>query len=100
MAKLGLFASLASIVAAIAVCMASAPRAAAADDAKCVHAKLETQLIRAACAQGGQPAAKDAMKTFMKAHHLSTCNACHATLAPSYELKADGLAQLQRLGGT
>ena len=45
------------------------------------------------------PAAKDAMKAFNKKNNINSCNKCHTKLAPSYELKADGLEQYKKLGG-
>jgi hypothetical protein len=65
----------------------------------CVCTNFKTQMIKEACQKGGQPAAKDAMKKFMKEKHISSCNQCHAKLAPTYKLKPDGLAQFFKLGG-
>jgi hypothetical protein len=39
------------------------------------------------------------MKAFMKEKKLKSCNECHSKLAPSYELKPDGLEKFKKLGG-
>jgi zinc protease len=67
--------------------------------APCVRKTFQTQMVKDACAKGGQDAAKDAMKAFNKQHGIKSCNDCHSSLAPSYNLKADGLAQFTKLGG-
>ena len=65
----------------------------------CVRTTFHTQLVEQACQTGGQPAAKDAMKAFVKDKHIASCNQCHAKLVPNYELKPDGLDQFQKAGG-
>ena len=65
----------------------------------CHRKEFKTELIKDACAVGGQKAAKDAMKKFVKDHKLEDCDTCHAKMGPSYELKADGLEQFRKLGG-
>ena len=65
----------------------------------CVHTQFGTELVRHACAVGGQDEAKDVMKAFMKDKKIKSCNQCHTKLAPKYELKADGLEQSQKAGG-
>lgn len=100
MGKLGIFASITTIVAALGV--ASLTASAGDGDAKaapCQHKEFKTELVKAACDKGGQPAAKDAMKAFNKEHKIASCNKCHSKLAPSYDLKADGLDQFKKLGG-
>jgi hypothetical protein len=74
------------------------PRHAPAAGA-CVHTEFRTQLVEQACAKGGQAHAKAVMKTFMKDKKFKSCNQCHAKLAPTYELKADGVAQFTKAGG-
>ncbi|HEY6036301.1 MAG TPA: hypothetical protein VIV58_18620, partial [Kofleriaceae bacterium] len=98
--KLGILASITTIVAALGV--ASFTATAGAGDAKaapCQHKDFKTEMIKAACEKGGQPAAKDAMKAFNKKNNINSCNKCHSKLAPSYDLKADGLDQYKKLGG-
>ena len=104
MAKLGLIATSTLLVGALAgiltfatVSTVSAPTADAAD--KCQRSDFKTEMVKQACTTGGQKAAKDAMKAWMKEKKLKSCNQCHAKLAPTYELKADGVEQFKKLGG-
>lgn len=97
MSKLGFFALLTSVVGALAFATMSSP--AEADNAACTHKEFKTELVKQACEKGGQPEAKTAMKQFMKDKKIKSCNACHAKLAPSYDLKPDGLEQFQKAGG-
>jgi hypothetical protein len=97
MSKLGVFALLTSVIGALTFATLSSP--AEADGAACVHKELKTELVKQACAKGGQPEAKAAMKAFMKDKKIKSCNACHSKLAPSYDLKPDGLEQFQKAGG-
>ncbi len=99
MQKLGIFASLTAFVAAIGIAMFTASPAQADDPTPCVHKEFKTEMVKNACAKGGQPAAKDAMKAFNKEKKISSCNKCHTKLAPTYELKPDGLKQFNELGG-
>lgn len=96
MIKLGILASITTIVVSLGF---ATMRADAQGSAPCVTKDFKTQLVKGACTKGGQPAAKDAMKKFMKDAKLKSCNACHAKLAPKYELKKDGLDQFKKLGG-
>jgi len=98
MAKLAIFASIATIVASLGIASLTASDAQAVT--ACVTKDFKTQLAKDACAKGGQPAAKDAMKKFMKDAKIKTCNACHSKLAPKYELKKDGVEQFKKAGGT
>lgn len=66
----------------------------------CARTEFQTVTIKNACAAGGQASAKDAMKAFMKKAKLKDCKACHSNLAPTYELKPDGLATYKKAGGT
>ncbi len=66
----------------------------------CARKDFKTTLVKNACQQGGQKGAKDAMKAFMKDKKIKDCKQCHTNLAPSYELKADGLAQFKKAGGS
>jgi hypothetical protein len=98
MSKLGILAAVTAIVTAIG--FASLSQTAEADAADgCVHKDFKTVLIRDACKQGGQKAAKDAMKKFMKDAKIKSCNQCHSKLAPKYELKADAVDQFKKAGG-
>lgn len=96
MAKIGLFATLTAIVGALTFASMSSPEAG---DKPCVTKDPKTEMIKAACAKGGQKAAKDAMKAFNKQKKIKSCNQCHAKLAPTYALKKDALQQFKKLGG-
>ena len=104
MSKFGIFASVAAIVASLGIATLTSSTASAGGDDKaaaapCVHKEFKTELVKQACEKGGQPAAKDAMKAFNKEKSINSCNKCHSKLAPSYDLKADGLDQYKKLGG-
>ena len=96
-AKLGILASIATIVASIGFASLSPGQAQAVT--ACVTTAPKTELLKEACAKGGQPAAKDAMKKFMKDAKIKSCNACHTKLAPKYELKKDAYDQYKKAGG-
>jgi len=97
MSKLGFFATITAVIGALTFATLTPPAAAA--DAACVHKDFKTDLVKQACAKGGQKEAKDAMKAFMKEKKIKSCNQCHSKLAPNYELKADGLDQFTKAGG-
>ena len=97
MAKLGIFASIAAILSALT--FATMSSATAADAPACVHKDFKTVIAKEACEKGGQKAAKDAMKKFMKDAKIKSCNQCHTKLAPSYELKKDAVDQFKKAGG-
>ncbi len=98
MKKLAILTSVAAFVAlSLSTFTASAGDPAAG--APCHHKELKTELIKEACAKGGQAAAKQAMKAFNKEHNIKSCNKCHDKLAPTYDLKPDGLEQFTKLGG-
>lgn len=96
MVKLGLFASIATVVGALTFANLSEPAAA---DAPCVAKTFKTKLVEKACKEGGQKKAKEVMKKWNKDKKIKSCNQCHTKLAPKYELKADGLEQYKKLGG-
>jgi NAD-dependent SIR2 family protein deacetylase len=89
-----LFASLSTALLVIGLRM---PTAQGADP--CHRSEFQTEMVKAACTNGGQAAAKEAMKVFNKDKKIKSCNQCHAKLAPNYELKDDGFKQFQDLGG-
>ena len=95
MVKLGLFATAAAMIGALMFANVSTPAA----DTPCVAKEFKTELVKAACAKGGQKEAKAVMKAWNKEKKIKSCNQCHTKLAPKYELKADGLAQYKKLGG-
>ena|SRR5688500_9766965 len=97
MANLGIFASITTILVTLGIASMSSTDAQAVTP--CVTKEFKTELAKSACTKGGQPAAKDAMKKFMKDAKIKSCNACHTKLAPKYELKKDGLDQFKKAGG-
>jgi hypothetical protein len=97
MTKLGIIASITTIVASLGIASLTSSDAQAVTP--CVTKEFKTELAKGACAKGGQPAAKDAMKKFMKDAKIKSCNACHTKLAPKYELKSNALEQFKKAGG-
>ena len=95
MVKLGLFASVSAIITALLIASTSPVTAGE----PCVRKEFKTEMTKAACAKGGQAAAKEAMQAFNKEKHISSCNKCHDKLKPEYTLKDDGLKQFQDLKG-
>jgi NAD(P)H-nitrite reductase large subunit len=99
MSKLGLLATITFLLGSLTFATLSAPASADDKAAACVHTDFKTELVKQACAKGGQKEAKDVMKAFMKDKKIKSCNQCHTKLAPKYELKADGLDQFTKAGG-
>jgi len=101
MSKLGLLTALTAIIGALTFSTFSSSASADNDAAAgpCVRTDFKTELVKAACAKGGQKEAKEVMKKFAKDNKIKSCNQCHAKLAPKYELKDDAFAQFQKLGG-
>lgn len=97
MAKLGLLFSITTIVGALTFAGMSSPDAQTAP--ACVTTEFKTELVKAACAKGGQKQAKEAMKAWNKEKKIKSCNKCHSKLAPKYELKKTGLDEFKKLGG-
>jgi hypothetical protein len=97
MAKLAIFASISTIVVSLGLASLTTTEAQAVTP--CVTKEFKTELAKGACTKGGQPAAKDAMKKFMKDAKIKSCNQCHTKLAPKYELKKDAFDQFKKAGG-
>jgi hypothetical protein len=101
MARFGLLSLALAFATVIGVTSYSSP--ADAGDPACKRAKFETKLVADACAKGGQKAAKDVMKKFLKDGKKKqsdlACDSCHTKLAPDYPLKPDGLKRFKELGG-
>ncbi len=85
-------------IAAVAV-MIGAPSLATADAKPCRTTKFRSELVRDACAKGGQKAAQEAMKRFMKPIRFGRCTDCHSKLVPSYDLKPVALDKFKAAGG-
>jgi len=80
------------------------PHEAAASSKPCTHKHLTTQMLKQACAKGGQRAAKKTMKAFVKKAKKAkggdpdlACDSCHKKLGGNYPIKADALKHLQKL---
>ena len=99
MAKLGLFATIATIIGALTFANMSTPAAGDDPDQPCVTKDFKTEMAKAACAKGGQKEAKAVMKAWNKEKNIKSCNDCHKNLAPKYDLKPDGLEKYKKLGG-
>jgi hypothetical protein len=100
MSKLGFIATITAVIGALT--FATFSPSANADDAAagpCVRTEFKTELVKQACAKGGQKEAKEVMKKFMKDNKIKSCNECHTKLAPKYENKPDALEKFQKLGG-
>ena len=71
--------------------------------AACKKKKFETTLVAEACKAGGQKAAKDEMKKWMKDAKKQkkdlACASCHSKVGGDYPLKTDGLKMFKDLGG-
>jgi len=69
------------------------------DAPACHRTEFDTEMVKKACAEGGQFAAKRAMKHFVRAAKKTLsvgnvdCKTCHTGLAPEYALKDDGLTR-------
>ncbi len=100
MIKLCLAALTATLVATLTLVTLS-PSAEAA--APCKAKKIESKLLTEACKAGGQKAAKDAMKKWMKTAKKQdpkvTCQTCHSKLAGDYPKKKDAWDLYKKFGG-
>lgn len=69
----------------------------------CKTTEFKTLGYKEACTKGGQKAAKDFGKAFLKEALKKqaglSCASCHSRLAPNYSLKPDALTRFQSLGG-
>lgn len=102
MAKLGIFASILTITAALGFATIRSSGAEAAGE--CKRTSFTTKLVKEACAKGGQKAAKDAMKAWMKDAKaknpdITGCPTCHSKVGADYPLKKDGLDKFKAAGG-
>ena len=99
MARFGLL----TLAIAFAGIIGATSLSSAGDAPPCKRTTFETKLVKDACAAGGQKAAKDAMKNFLKDAKKKKasldCKSCHKSLAPNYELKPDGLKTFKEVGG-
>ena len=74
----------------------------------CLTKDFQTEMVKTACAAGGQDEAKKQMTLFVAKHaekgqkltkKLFTCNACHSTIDPTFERKPEALDLYRKLGG-
>jgi mono/diheme cytochrome c family protein len=101
MAKLGIVSLLTAALATLTlVTLAPSPVDAAAP---CKTKEFKTVMVKDACVKGGQKAAKDEMKKWMKVAKKKradvACATCHSKVGGAYPLKADGLKLFTELGG-
>lgn len=99
MAKLGILASVFTILSAFAVAALPTSTASADTPRACKTKDFKTELVKDACAKGGQPEAKAVMKKFMKSAKIKSCKQCHSELSPNYSLKKDAVDRFQKAGG-
>lgn len=103
MVRLGIFASVLTVAAALSFTQLSPTSALAAGE--CKHPELKTKMVKEACAKGGQKAAKDAMKAFLKdakaklPAKITGCPSCHTKVGGDFPLKPNGLALFKEAGG-
>jgi hypothetical protein len=102
MVKLGIFASILSICAAIGFATVSSSPVEAAGE--CKRTTFTTKMVKDACASGGQKAAKDAMKAYLKTAKtkdkaIKDCASCHTKVGGDYPLKKDALELFVSGGG-
>lgn len=95
------------IVLAVVLAVGVSPAATRTAGPACVTTDFKTEMVKAACAKGGQDEAKKQMTAFTNKHApkktkdapLFTCNACHTSLAPKFERKPDAVDFYKALGG-
>ena len=95
------------IVLAVVLAIGVSPAATRTAGPACVTTDFKTEMVKAACAKGGQDEAKKQMTAFTNKHApkktkdapLFTCNACHTSLAPKFERKSDAVDVYKALGG-
>lgn len=95
------------IVLAVVLAVGVSPAATRTAGPACVTTDFKTEMVKAACAKGGQDEAKKQMTAFTNKHApkktkdapLFTCNACHSSLAPKFERKPDAVDFYKALGG-
>lgn len=70
----------------------------------CKRTEFKTELVKKACADGGQKAARKAMMAFMKeakkkSEEKITCKTCHTKVSGDFPLTADAVEKFKKLGG-
>jgi cytochrome c len=79
-----------------------------AEERPCARTEFKTTLVKDACKEGGQKAAKKAMQNWVKenkakykekAGKAMNCKTCHTKFGGDFPLNADGLKIYQEYGG-
>ena len=79
-----------------------------AEEKPCARTTFKTQLVKNACAKGGQKAAKKALQAWVKANKVAykektgkglTCKTCHSKLGGDFPLNGEGLKIFKEYGG-
>jgi len=97
------------IILVTALAFIVAPAAGRTAGPPCAQTEFKTQMVKAACAAGGQDEAKKQMIAFVakndsKGQKLTkskvfTCNACHEKLDPTFDRKPEAFDLYTKLGG-
>lgn len=74
---------------------------AQADGDACTTARFQVPAVEKACKEGGRAAAKklmnDAIKRAKAAGESVNCKSCHTDIKTTFDLKANAVADLQRI---
>jgi hypothetical protein len=101
MVKLGFTSLIAAALATLT--LVTLQPASVSAGAGCKRTKFETTQLAEACKSGGQKAAKDQMKKWMKGAKKQradiACATCHSKVGGDYPLKPDGMKLYKDLGG-
>lgn len=97
------------VLLAAVLALVVAPVAGRAGGPPCAQTEFKTEMIKAACAKGGQDEAKKEMIAFVAKNDskgqklikskIFTCNACHEKLDPNFERKPTAYDLYKQLGG-
>ena len=103
MVRHALFASVLTLATVLGFTQLSPTSAEAAGE--CKHPEFKTKMVKEACAKGGQKAAKEAMKGFLKEakaklpKKITGCPSCHTKVGGDFPLKPVGLDLFKEAGG-
>lgn len=101
MTRLRLFSLTAAIIGALAV--ASMSTSDASSGKPCSRKTFDTELVKNACAKGGQDEAKAAMKAFLKdakkKNDSLACVSFHTKVGDPFPLRQDALKTFKDSGG-
>ncbi|HTM21311.1 MAG TPA: hypothetical protein VL172_12410 [Kofleriaceae bacterium] len=92
------------VLALAAVAALAVPAAVGDDPTPCHRTSFQTKMVKDACKAGGQPAAKLAMKGWVKKARAVAggdpdlaCDSCHSDLAPDFPLQDGALDKFKKL---